>query len=679
MCGIAGILSSRPVSDDALVSLTRMTRAIAHRGPDGEGYWSNQAHGVAFGHRRLAVIDLSNRAAQPMTSSDGRFIITFNGEIYNHRQLKQQLDRQHSIDWQSESDTEVLLEAIRVWGLESTLDRVEGMFALGLYDQKLRSVILARDRFGEKPCYLTRVDSHTLLFGSELRCIEQHPAFSSRISTAALDRYVQTGYVPAPLCIYEDVFKLPAGTMLTVRPQALAQMPRGTGLLDSVTRFWSTRRRYQSALNQRAVQPQRSSAADPSADKQRQLQHCLTDSVGLRLQADVAAGIFLSGGIDSSLLTALAQQQSGRPVSTFSIGIDDPSIAHFAESADEAKSAARVAAAVGTDHHELYLSGSDARATVEKLPAIYDEPFADPSQIPTAIVASFASEFVKVALAGDGADEAFAGYNRHVWIHQSWPMLSRLPPALRRTASLLLVTISQQGWNRLYGHAERLIPDRRKVTSPGEKLHKLAGALGVGEGDLRTIYAALIDATTDESLLAGSRHDGPHEHHTFAAMLSGAATDVDQFMLWDMTEYLSHGLLTKVDRASMHYGLEVRLPYLDSAVIEHAMQLPPAQKISDSSGKQPLRRLLNSHVPQVLVDRPKTGFSIPLEQWLRADLKDWAEQLLSAHSLQQSPELDASSIRRLWHEHKSGGANHARLLWHILMYAAWKEARQSAA
>jgi len=666
MCGLAGILTARPGNERDLHALRKMTRAVRHRGPDAEGFWQNANEGVALGHQRLAIVDLSDHGSQPMQSSDGRFVIVFNGEIYNYKDIRRQLTREHSISWKGNSDTEVLIEAIGAWGLSQTLDTIIGMFAFCVYDRKQRTVSLARDRFGEKPCYFSRIDSETFIFGSELRVIENYPDFRGEIDTGAVRAFMRLGHIPAAQCIYRNVARLPAASLLSFKPEQLARLPDTNGLLDSATGYWSAKDEYQQALTRR----NRDSSAPDCDATSREVESSLSESIALRLKADVPVGVFLSGGVDSPTIAALAQSVTTQGVKTFSIGVQDDSINSFADASNEAQRAAAIAAKLGTDHHELHATSADAMAVAMKLTEIFDEPFADPSQIPTTLVSQLASQSVKVCLTGDGGDEMFAGYNRHVWIHRNGSRLTRLPRSVRLRLSASINRLSGYQWDRVYASVERFLPRTQRTTDPGEKLHKLAQALRCDTPS--ETYDSLIARNVDAEIW---RHDfeSDGQGYTENPILKNA-TATDHFQLWDMLGFMQNAILTKVDRASMHHSLETRLPFLDPSLVRLAMQLDPACKIKNNRGKHVLRQILRRRIPSLDSTQPKSGFVLPLENWLRTDttMNAWASDLLAPDSLAAAGWANADHIAKLWGQHQRGTHNHVSVLWNMLMYMAWK-------
>lgn len=641
MCGLAGFLSfSGP---DAAPIALRMADALAHRGPDDHGLWQEEAVGLALAHRRLAIVDLSPAGHQPMVSAGGRYVVVFNGEIYNHLTLRKDLGER---PWRGHSDTETLLAAVESWGLAKTLDRLVGMFSLALWDRQDRTLTLARDRLGEKPLYYGWQQG-VFLFGSELKALAVHPAFQGTLNRDALALFFRYNCIPAPHSIYQGIHKLPPGCSLAVRCR-----PDGSVETGATAPYWrvaEAAQRGQGALFQGSAEEARE-----------ELERLLRQSVAGQMVADVPLGAFLSGGIDSSTIVALMQAQSTRPVRTFTIGFE-------AEGYDEAHHARAVADHLGCDHTELRVSPEDARAVIPRLPSIYDEPFADSSQIPTVLVAQLARQHVTVSLSGDGGDELFGGYNRHTWGPGIWRRMRRVPRPLRQGAAAVLTAVPPETWNRLFQGLGRALPPRLRQQNPGDKLHKLAGVLP--ELSPEGLYRRLVSHWADPAaLVLGARDPGSPR------LGEGEATALDlehQMMALDMVGYLPDDILVKVDRAAMAASLETRVPFLDHRVVEFAWSLPLDLKIRKGQGKWLLRQVLAQHVPQGLIDRPKMGFGVPLDQWLRGPLRDWGEGLLEESRLRQGGLLDPAPIRRLWQEHLTGRRNWAYPLWDVVMFQAW--------
>ncbi|MDQ8173536.1 MAG: asparagine synthase (glutamine-hydrolyzing) [Gemmatimonadota bacterium] len=638
MCGIAGFWTGACAEDGARVLLTRMTDALMHRGPDASGAWIDASRGIALGHRRLSIVDLSPLGQQPMMSTSGRFWLVFNGEIYNYRALRETLHAQGAL-FRGHSDTEVLLALIERDGFEAALGQCVGMFAIALWDRVTGELALARDRFGEKPLYIGRCQGG-FAFASELSALRTLPGASSEIEPAALAAYLRHGYVPAPMSMLRDVVKLEPGTIAT-----FASPVYGSA---HTTRYWSVRDAAMTGL------------ATPFAgtDEARveQLDTLLRSAVADQMVADVPLGAFLSGGIDSSLIVALMQAQSARPVRTFTIG--------FRESAfDEAPHAEAVARHLGTEHTTMFVTARDALDVIPRLPSIYSEPFADSSQIPTVLVSKLAREHVTVALSGDGGDELFGGYSRYSLAMQAWPRLTRVPYSMRRATRAMVTAVGVGTWNRVLGPMGLV---SRGVT--GDRLHKLATLI-----DTRTsldFYVNLVSAwRRPQDLLPGVVEQDTAIRTPFSAGRGGLLADI---MFRDQVSYLPDDILVKVDRAAMAASLETRAPLLDHRVAEFAWQLPVDSWQRDGHGKWIVRQVLDRYVPRALIDRPKQGFGVPISEWLRGPLRDWADDLLSPEALRRDGIFRPEPVLQTWKEHCDGSRNWAPSLWHLLMFQAWR-------
>jgi asparagine synthase (glutamine-hydrolysing) len=647
MCGIAGFVGGRfdNGGQSARASLGRMTGAIAYRGPDSAGAWLEPEHKVALGHRRLAILDLSPAGEQPMTSPSGRFVTVYNGEIYNHLELRERLPG----PWRGHSDTETLLAAIEAWGLEETLKQCAGMFALALWDRREKALILARDRLGEKPLYYgwqgAGADA-AFLFGSELKALAGHPAFRREIDRQALALFTRFNYVPAPHSIYAGIAKLPPGTFLTLR--AGEKVP-------AITTYWS------------AAEVAASGAAEPldigPEEAVDALERVLGKAVSQQMISDVPLGAFLSGGIDSSTIVALMQAQSSRPVKSYSIGFDVPAY-------NEAEHAAAVARHLGTDHTELYVRPEDALAVIPSLPSIYDEPFADASQVPTLLVSRLARREVTVALSGDGGDELFAGYNRYRLAARNWARISKLPRPLRRAAARGMVALSPEQWNKVAVALAPILPASLRLSGPGEKVHKVARGLASASAD--ELYQGLVSSWREPADVVIGGAEPPTLGADTLARLDGLGT-CERMMALDMLTYLPDDILAKVDRAAMSVSLETRVPLLDHRVVEFAWRLPLDLKLRGDETKWVLRQLLYRHVPRALIERPKMGFGIPIDSWLRGPLREWAEGLIGERRLRSEGYFRPEPIRAAWDAHQSGRANLQYHLWAILMFQSWLE------
>ncbi len=649
MCGIAGFLDLAPARDAASLQATvaAMADTLRHRGPDDAGVWVDAAAGVALGFRRLAIIDLSPHGRQPMASADGRYVVVFNGELYNFRALRADLERAAGVRFRGHSDTEVLVEAIAHWGLRAALDRFNGMFAFAVWDCHERRLHLVRDRLGEKPLYYGWVGG-CFLFGSELAALRAHPAFDAEIDRGAVALYLRLGCVPAPYSIYRGIAKLPPGTLLTVPADDPGARPRPAA-------YWSAR-----AVAERGAQ---APLRGPVREIVAQLDALLRDAVRLRLEADVPLGAFLSGGIDSSTVVALMQAQSARPVKTFTIGFHEADY-------DEARHAAAVARHLGTEHTALYLTPDEALAAIPRLPTLYDEPFADPSQLPTFLVAELARGAVTVALSGDGGDELFGGYNRYFWGRSIWQKVGWLPRGVRGTAVAALTALSPEAWGAVFARLGPALPRGVRQSNPGDKLHKLAEVLDADHAE--ALYLRLVSHWKEPAALVPGAAE-PATLLTDRAAWADLPDFTQRMMFLDTVTYLPDDILTKLDRATMAVSLEARVPLLDHRVVEFAWRLPLALKIRRGQGKWLLRQVLDRYVPRALVERPKMGFGVPLDAWLRGPLRDWAEALLDEGRLRRDGLLDPAPIRAKWREHLSGQRNWQYYLWDVLMLQAWLE------
>lgn len=644
MCGIVGYLDTlKNESHETLHhTVMKMAETIATRGPDGSGSWCDAHTGLAFGHRRLAILDLSPAGHQPMQSDCGRFIITFNGEIYNFEAIKKDLDPDSP--YRGHSDTEILLHAVREWGVEKTLTQLNGMFALALWDRTERCLYLARDRFGEKPLYYGWIGS-TFFFGSQLKSFHKHPKGPSQMDRTALALYLKHGYVPAPYSILEQIQKLPPATYLTLTEKDYASRA------VEIRPYWSARKAM--------VEGVRSPFEAEDAEILRGLEEHLLHSVKLRMVADVPLGAFLSGGIDSSLIVALMQAQSPQPVKTFTIGFSEMGN-------DEAPFAKKVATYLGTDHRELYVSPQEAMSVIPLLPSFYDEPFADHSQIPTYLVSKMARQHVTVSLSGDGGDEIFGGYNRYLQGLDAWERCRKIPHSIRGAVAKGISMLSPASWDSLFQAFSLFLPERRMVALAGNKMYKFAAILDCS--DFSQMYSSLTTVWGD-SLSVVKNASLPQ---ALSSHSEWETTDPrNQMMYLDSQTYLPDDILVKVDRASMAVSLESRAPYLDHQIVEYAWHLPLSMKIRAGLGKWCLRQILDRYVPQELITRPKMGFTIPLEHWLRGPLRPWAEATLER--VRKGNELEFSPIEAKWKAHLSGKRNFQDPLWAILMFQAWRE------
>lgn len=637
MCGIAGFIEAKAEKGpkELLAEVNAMTDAMLHRGPDSGGHWLSAEAGVGMGFRRLAIIDLSPSGNQPMTSSCERYVITYNGEIYNYQALRQILESEGR-RLRGQSDTEVMLEGFSAWGVEETLERLIGMFAIALWDKKKRELTLIRDRLGIKPLYFG-IQNSMFLYGSELKALRAKKGWTARMNRAALTQYLRYNYVPAPYTIYDGIFKLEPGCILRYRP-GIDREPR-------VERYWNL---DHTILKDRA-------APAPKAAVER-LEPLLRDAVERRMVADVPLGVMLSGGVDSSVVAALMQECSSRPIKSYTIGFDNVGY-------NEADQARAVAEHLGTDHTELTLTSEDARNLIPQMPEWHDEPFADSSALPTWLVSKLARDHVTVALSGDGGDEVFFGYNRYRAAATAWGKAKSVPGSVRSIAAGGLRALPTGTWDSL----SALIPSGKRPRMVGDKMHKLADLLASGSED--DAYRALVSHWDNPTDLTGLVEP------ELSMWRSGAALSdfTERMAYYDTLSYLPGDILTKVDRASMACSLEARVPLLDHRIVEYAWSLPKEVKIRDGVGKWPLRQVLYHYVPRELVDRPKAGFAVPLADWLRGPLKEWAFEMLSVERLRDRTGLKPEPILRAFRDHLKGDGNHAEALWNILMLQSWMD------
>jgi asparagine synthase (glutamine-hydrolysing) len=638
LCGLAGIRASKNIVLQQHLEV--MAEAITQRGPDSAGYWLNEEGQVGFAHRRLAIVDLTDAGHQPMASASGRYMLSYNGEIYNYQALRQELEQIAIHQWRGHSDTETLLAAIEQWGLILTLQKAAGMFALALWDTQTRQLQLARDRFGEKPLYYGW-QQETFLFGSQLSALRAHPAFAAEINRDAITLLLRYSYIPAPYSIYQNIYKLLPGTVLTL--DADSQL--------SSEVYWSARE----SMSEAAV------ATCTAAENQQlaELEQTLKNAVVQQMVADVPLGAFLSGGVDSSLIVALMQEQSTKPIKTFSIGFDDPRF-------NEAEFAKAVAIHLGTEHTELYVTAEDVLSVVPKLAEIYDEPFSDSSQIPTYLVSQMARQHVTVSLSGDAGDELFCGYNRYILTAKTWNKLNRIPVLLRKVLAALLLAVPVKGWNAL----SAILPLRWRLSNLGDKFHKAAVVLASRNAE--QLYLGLVSHWQNpERVVLGGKE--PTTALTDAKRKASFDDPILQMMAQDTLSYLPDDILVKVDRAAMAVSLETRVPFLDHKVFEHAWRLPMQIKLKDGKSKWCLRQILYKYVPEALIERPKMGFSVPLDTWLRGPLQCWAEDLLSEDRLTRDGFFNVKCVRDMWQQHLSGKHNWQYQLWNILMFQAWHQ------
>jgi asparagine synthase (glutamine-hydrolysing) len=651
MCGITGFLTSAAETElEVKMIVARMADQLVHRGPDDSGVWVDRQAGVALGHRRLSILDLSPDGHQPMHSASGRYVIVFNGEVYNFEQLRSTLESEGR-RFRGHSDTEVMLAAIEQWGVDKALPHFNGMFAFAVWDRRERQLHLVRDRLGEKPLYYGWM-GQTFLFGSELKALVAHPEFKDEVNRDALALYLRFNCIPAPYSIYRGIKKLPPATKLTISLSNIRCMP-------SPRAYWSAEEVVRRGLEKPFDGSEKEAVTSLDA--------LLRDAIKMRMVADVPLGAFLSGGVDSSAIVALMQHQSQRPVKTFSIGFHD-------EAYNEAKYAAAVAHHLGTDHTEFYVSAEEAMKVIPHLPKFYDEPFSDSSQIPTYLVSALARRYVTVSLSGDGGDELFGGYKRYFLWGRVWTAVRRVPACIREVVAWSLRRVGPQRWNRLLDFAFRHLLSARDMISPGEKVEKLAQVLSAKDSfsryqvivsDWESPDSAIREGVAPSSIL-NQRCAGP-EFQDFCV----------QMMFLDAVTYLPDDILVKLDRAAMAVSLEGRVPFLDHRVVEFAARLPMSMKLRNGGGKWILRRVLNQYVPRELIDRPKKGFSLPIAEWLRGPLREWAEELLCESRLRRDGFFHPTIVRKIWEDHRSGQRDLRHHVWALLMFQSWLDHRDT--
>ncbi len=641
MCGIAGFFDPGKKTKDPSSVLKEMTDAITHRGPDDSGYFTDRESGIALGHRRLSILDLSPLGHQPMFSHSGRFVIVYNGEVYNYQEIKKGLEEE-GITFKSTTDTEVILEAVEHYGIDKALPMFNGMFAFSLYDKKEGIIYLIRDRVGIKPLYWG-INNGILFFASELKAFRRHPLFTASLNIDAIALYLRHNYIPTPYSIYKGVYKLPPGHYLIV--------DKGLNVRDNT--YWDFRKVAISGFSH----PFELSETELIE----RLDDLLTKSVKLRMISDVPLGAFLSGGIDSSTIVALMQKVSNIPQKTFTIGFSEGEY-------NEARYAADIAKHLGTEHTELYVTPKDAQDVIPKLPDMYDEPFSDSSQIPTHLVSALTRRYVTVSLSGDGGDELFGGYNRYFWLKDIWESVRKVPKPMRKSLSALIRLFPHEFYNKTFPIFFRFLPQKYRFRLPGDKLYKLSEILDKNSPD--EMYRMLISHEKYPERIVKNAYE-PETILLDKDIKREIPDYVARMMFFDFLTYLPDDILTKVDRASMWVSLEARVPILDHNIVEFAWKVPLKYKIRDGKGKYLLREVLSRYVPRELFERPKTGFGIPIDYWLRGPLKEWAGDLLSEEMIKKYGILEYRPIERMFREHISGRRNWHYYLWDVLMLQSW--------
>ena len=636
MCGIAGYIGEIENPSDCLI---KMAHAINHRGPDSNGIWTDQKE-IGLAHSRLSILDLSTAGHQPMHSPSGNYVMVFNGEIYNHKHLRTELEAISNRNWVGHSDTETLLASIDEWGLENTITKVKGMFAIALWDKNSKDLYLSVDRIGEKPLYYGWVGEQ-FVFSSELKSIKQFPKFNNKIDRSSLAMFLRFNSIPAPYSIYENIYKLEPGQIVKIHSKS-KQIKKYN--------YWSIEEVYKKGNIKKFT-----GTSKEAVDK---LESLLSDAVSSQMQSDVPLGAFLSGGVDSSTIVALMQSFSNSKINTFSIGFNSKEF-------DEAKHAAMVAKHIGTDHYDKYVTDIDALNVIPNLPNIYDEPFADSSQIPTFLVSEFAKQKVTVALSGDAGDELFGGYNRYMFSEKTLNTILKTPSIVKRLISKTIFSIPEEKWSSLlsgYLH--------NRFANIGNKMHKTAEILS--SSSIRDLHLRLVSQIYNPSQWLKNSNEYKSKLNDDIVRFK-ELNSIESMMAYDLISYLPTDILTKVDRAAMSVSLETRIPFLDLNVIEFSASLPIEFKIRNGVSKWALREVLYKHVPKDLIERPKMGFGVPLAEWLRGPLKDWAESLLDEKRLHQEGFFNVEFVREKWLEHLSGNRNWSFQLWNVLMFQAWLE------
>jgi asparagine synthase (glutamine-hydrolysing) len=641
MCGITGFWNPLGLQREDEASLRRMVATLRHRGPDDDGLWLDSDAGIGLGHRRLSILDLSPLGRQPMVSTDGRWVLIYNGEIYNFRELRRVLEAT-GVRFRGHSDTEIMLASFQRWGVLQATQRFAGMFAFALWDRLQRTLYLVCDRLGEKPLYAGWVGT-AFLFGSELKAFRAHPAWDNEIDRGALALFLRHSYIPQPWSIYQGIRKVAPGTIVSLTTPRPGETP-------SEQRYWSAK--------DIAEEGARKPTSFTDAEAIEEFDDLLKRTVCDEMVADVPLGAFLSGGVDSSTIVALMQTQSSRPIRTFTIGFQEDSF-------DEARYAKAVAAHLGTDHTELYVTPAETQAVIPRLPTLYDEPFADPSQIPTFLVSELARGSVTVSLSGDGGDELLGGYDRYLLSDKIWRRLRRIPRPVRRPLGRLMNALSPAGWDRLFS---AFGPWGSRARLSGDRAHKFAALLSLDTAE--AVYRRMLShwGEPNSGVMGGAE---PAVILSTPAEWAQLSTYLQQMMYVDLVTYLPDDILVKLDRASMSVSLETRAPFLDHRIVEFTLRLPIQQKVRAGKGKWLLRQVLQRYVPRTLTDRPKMGFGVPLDRWLSGPLRPWAEDLLSERRLREEGFLNSTAVRSVWEDQVSGRRNRQFLVWDVLMFQAW--------
>ncbi len=653
MCGFTGFFELNKDRLGSCSYLKEMNDALIHRGPDDSGQWIDPEAGIGLGHRRLSILDLSPQGHQPMTSANGRYVIAYNGEVYNFNAIRRELDSisSENIAWRGHSDTEVILAAIEQWGVENTVKKFIGMFAFSLWDRKERTLYLVRDRLGIKPLFYGW-QGNSFLFGSELKAVKRHPDFKGDVDTNSLALMMRHNYIPSPYSIYKGIKKLSPGHILVLSTESSNRDPK-------LIPFWSAKDAAEKGLS------------DPFTGSENeavtQLDSLLRDAIKLRMISDVPLGAFLSGGVDSSTVVALMQAQSTSPVKTFSIGFHE-------EEYNEATHAKAVANHLGTDHTELYVTAQQAMDVIPRLPTLYDEPFSDSSQIPTFLVSELARRKVTVSLSGDGGDELFSGYDRYERADYLWNRIKRYPGFLKKGFAQFLTTIPTEKWDRLFFRLKPVLPSMLRVENPGHKLHKFSQFLNANSPE--EFYKGLVTHWDHPAKLVPGAVE-PLTPLSNSLQWGKVPEFVERMMFLDTITYLPGDILTKVDRASMGVSLEARVPLLDHRVVEYSWKIPLSMKLKNNQTKWLLRQVLYKYVPKEMIERPKMGFGVPIDEWLRKPLRDWAENLINEPRLRNEGFFDPKMVRKKWEEHLSGTYKWHYPLWDVLMFQAWLDNERS--